>query len=324
MDGKGQGREQDCDNSREEMKEKWEEICSGTSSPHRNLTHILDKLHHDIILLGDVTEGRESLGRFSTWFSRIAAILILPVLVTSIYFHHEWNELRGNQESWAEIYSPSGARTKFMLPDGSTGFLNGDSRIKYPMNFQKNRHVELVGEAYFDVVHNENRPFVVAIDDLRVKVLGTQFNVIAYDHEGEAEVILESGSVELMSVNNNATVMMKPDEQVIYSKKTGIIRKQAVNASRFTSWKDGRLEFRNVRFTDVAKRLSRWFNVDVVVKDDKLKNFRYRATFEDEGLDEILVLLKLTAPIDYHIESRKQLKDGTFSKRKITLTLRNK
>lgn len=308
--------------SRTEMSEKWEEICNDTRLPNRDLNHILDKLHHKINITPSTNTERFGGNRLFVWFSRVAAILIIPLLLTGVYFHHEWRELRFEAEnSFVEIYSPYGARTKFVLPDGTKGVLNGDSKLKYAMNFNKNRYVEVSGEAYFDVVHNEKQPFVVDIHDVEVKVLGTRFNVVNYADEDESEVILESGKIELQNRINDYKTMMEPNQKIIFSKKTGAIQKYKVNAKQLTAWKDGRLVFRDERFADVAKRLSRWFNVDVVIEDESLKNYRYRATFEDERLEEILMLLKLTAPINYKLERRKQLHNSTFSKQKVTLFL---
>ena len=151
-------------------------------------------------------------------FSKVAVVLIIPALITIAVLSYLSVNSPEKAESWAEIHSPVGSRTKFQLPDGTQGWLNGGSSIKYPINFMKHRSVEISGEAWFDVVHLKSEEFCVITPYFDVKVLGTQFNVIAYDDETTAEVILERGKVLSFGKDQGVKEELKPDQQLVYNK----------------------------------------------------------------------------------------------------------
>ena len=115
---------------------------------------------------------------------------------------------------------------------------------------------------------------------------------------------------------------LQPDHQLVISRKTGFINTKEVVTKKYTSWKEGKLVLRNDSMNEVVKRIGRWYNVEIDLKDKKLESYRYRATFEDETFSEVLKLLKLTSPIDYVEHKREMLSDGTFTKKKITLFLK--
>ena len=112
---------------------------------------------------------------------------------------------------------------------------------------------------------------------------------------------------------------MKPGEKVEYDIELKAIKKSKVNSKKYSLWKEGKLVFRDDPFDEVAKRLSRWYNVDIVVNQTSKIDFRLRATFEDEEIEEVLRLIKLTFPIDYKIEKRKKDTGGKFEKRRIII-----
>ncbi len=281
-----------------------------------NLDPILLKLHRQII--GDKKDRQP----IKLWgmLQRVAAILFIPLLLASIVFNFK-NEFIVEQEtSWAEIKCPLGVRTEFELPDGSTGFLNSGSTLKFPTSFKMNeRSVQLLGEAYFDVVHNKNQPFHVQTGKLDVKVLGTTFNVVAYPEQQFEEITLESGKVDILSKSGQSITVLLPDEQLNLDLQTNKYQKSKVVASQYISWTTGVLSFRNERFEQVVRRLGRWYNIDIVLEGTELNNYTYHATFENEPFEEVLKLMELTAPISYQMEARKLLPDGSFSKRKVHL-----
>jgi len=223
--------------------------------------------------------------------------------------------------SYAEIQCPMGVRTKFQLPDGSTGFLNSGSRLKYPVQFIGERKVELSGEAFFDVVHNAEIPFHVNTRNLDIKVMGTTFNVIANEDESTEEIVLQTGSVDVSSKEGKQLAVLAQNEQLTMDTEKKTFTKNAVEASQYTSWKDGKLVFRNENMQKVARRLSRWYNAEVIINDRQLDVYTFHATFIDEPLDEVLKLLAFTTPISYSEEKRVSNLEGVFQKRKIVLSL---
>ena len=304
--------------AKEILNEDWESQFYLESLPVKDLNPILDRVHHHIRL----TERDKSV-RIS-WvqgFQRVAAILIVPLLLSFLgYFYYQFKS-PASPVSFAEIQCPMGVRTKFQLPDGSTGYLNSGSRLKYPVQFIGERKVELSGEAFFDVVHNAEIPFHVNTKNLDIKVLGTTFNVIANEEEQTEEIVLQTGKVDVSSKNGEQLAVMKPNEQLTLNIEKQTTTKNEVEASQYTTWKEGKLVFRNEDMLQVARRLSRWYNVEVVVDDRMLDTYTFHATFADEPLDEVLKLLSITTPLSFNEVKRESNQQGVFQKRKIVLSI---
>lgn len=302
------------------MESDW----NGTDHTNNNkerLSQILDNLHFQRNMKSNVKA--KVFHNFYQAFSKVAVVLIIPAIITIAVLSYLSINSTEKAESWAEIHSPVGSRTKFQLPDGSQGWLNGGSSIKYPINFMKHRNVEISGEAWFDVVHLESKEFRVITPYFDVKVLGTQFNVIAYDDETTAEVILERGKVLLLDKKQEVKEELKPDEYFVYDKLKKSFIKRDFDSKTYTSWKDGLLIFKNVSMSEIAKRIERRYNTEIILHGDSLKSSIFRATFQDENLDEICKMLSTVAPIKYKIHAREKLPDNTFAKSKVEMWLIN-
>lgn len=304
----------------EYMEDDWSNTESNIDNPKR-LEQLLDKLHHQINLNSAFkTSGFQ---RIYQLFSKIAVVLFIPALITIIALSYWSVSSTGKNESWAEIYSPVGSRTQFQLPDGSHGWLNSGSSIKYPINFSKNRQVEVSGEAWFDVVHLSSEEFIVATPFFDVKVLGTQFNVVAYPNENTAEVILERGKVAVLGKDNLVKAELTPDQHLVYDKLTKEATTTDIDSKSYTSWKEGVLIFKNAPMYEIARRLERKYHTEITLHGDSLRTSIFRATFEDESLDEICKMLSTVAPIKYKIHRREKLPDNTFANGKIEMWLKN-
>jgi transmembrane sensor len=283
----------------------------------RNFDLLLDKVHHRIRL-----NESSNKPNFSFWntFQRVAAILIFPLLLSFLAYLYYNNANRNNEPgSYAEIQCPLGVRTKFQLPDGSTGFLNSGSSLKYPVSFTSERTVELSGEAFFNVTHNKEIPFHVNTKNLDIKVLGTTFNVICNEDEKTEEIVLQTGKVDVLSKSGNQLAEISPNEQLTLNIEKQTFTKKIVEASQYSTWKDGKLVFRNENMQQLARRLSRWYNAEVIVGDTLLEGYTFHATFIDEPLDEVMKLIAITTPISYNEEARLADKNGAYQKRKIRL-----
>jgi len=304
--------------SEEVLNEDWESQFYSESTSGRDLKPILDRVHHRIHL-----NEETKLSKLSWWqgFQRAAAILIIPLMLSFLAYFYFQPKPFADPVSYAEIQCPMGVRTKFQLPDGSTGYLNSGSSLKYPVQFVGERKVELIGEAFFDVVHNAEIPFHVNTKNLDIKVLGTTFNVIANEDEETEEIVLQTGKVNVSSKSGNQMAVLKPNEQLTLDIEKQTVTKSEVEATQYTSWKEGKLVFRNEKMQQVARRLSRWYNAEVVVDDRLLENYTFHATFADEPLDEVLKLLSITTPISYNEEKRVSDKYGIYQKRKINLKI---
>jgi ferric-dicitrate binding protein FerR (iron transport regulator) len=228
-----------------------------------------------------------------------------------------------------EITSNAGAKTKMRLPDGSLVWLNSSSKLTYQGDFNKSqREVTLEGEGFFDVAKNPGKPFIVHTHGIDIKVLGTAFNVKCYAADETIETTLLRGSVEVIRKNDPAApaITLKPNEKLVYNKNTpkhtpltqttsstntelitenmDIVR-IPVNIpdsnKTETSWVYNKLIFEGDNFTELAKKMERWFNVSIVFKDEKIKNYRFKGSFANESINEALVALQISKHFSYEI-----------------------
>ena len=301
----------------------WDEIPLEPNIKRYSGAHILDQIHHKVKIEEAIFLNKTKPKiRFISYLTRIAAILFIPLLVASLLYYIQ-NISTGNLQSYSEIYAPYGTRTTFYLPDGSTGWLNGGSSLKFPTQFSgKVRDVKLTGEAYFNVTSNHKKPFIVSTENIDVKVFGTSFNVMAYADEQITEVTLESGQIEVFKKTNNiikSIGILNPNESCIYNLLSDSSKILSINSTEKLSWLDGKLTFRYDPFKEVVRKINRWYNVNIVIKDELLDTYIYYGTFKDETLEEVLRLLQFTAPIRYRDIERERKQDGTFEKRKIEI-----
>ncbi len=301
------------------LKEDWDQSLQNKEED-KNLYHILFKIQQEIH--SESIGNRGSLLK-NIWrsYSKLAAIFLIPLMLAIPTYLIITNQEKEAGITYTEIHAPLGTRTKFELPDGSSGWLNSGSVLKFSQPFVNDRKLSLTGEAYFDVKHLDGSDFKVAFADLYVNVLGTKFNVMAYNDEDIAEVILEQGSIEILNEEEKLISNVEPNQKFTLNKRLKSASIEQIDANSYTSWKDGKLMFRNEPIINVVKRLGRWYNVDFVLADDQLLDINYRATFVNEQLEEVLKLLSYSTPIRYEIENRKMNDDHEFLKRKVILRL---
>lgn len=230
---------------------------------------------------------------------RIAAVLIIPLLVATIYF-----ALKSDPVEYIEIRTNPGMTAKVDLPDGTKVWLNSRSYLKHPSRFTSHtRDVELTGEAYFDVEPDKHKPFIVNTPfDIKAEVLGTEFNMEAYETEKEVRTTLVSGSVRLTfkgEDNDDKSFVMKPDEEFVYNHKNKKLSVNKPYIPTLTAWKDGMVILKNTPFEETLKILSKRFNVEFIVKNDKLYNGSYTGPFNEQHLQLILDYFRFSTGIQY-------------------------
>lgn len=208
---------------------------------------------------------------------------------------------------YCEVSVDYGSKSALILPDGTTVKLNSGSKLRYPQKFStKSREVSLEGEAYFEVVKNPKKPFIVQSGDLDIRVLGTKFNLKAYSNDKYIETTLITGVVEVAARNKGFnTLMLKPAEQAVYnrtSKNVKVYKKDQKSLANYISWKDNFLVFKEEKFDEVIKKLERWYNVKIVVKQQYLKDLTFTGTFENETIEQALEALRITTPFTYSLE----------------------
>jgi transmembrane sensor len=264
--------------------------------------------------------------RFISVLSRIAAILFIPLLCYTLAASFSGRMNTGERKSdisWQTITTSAGMRGSVNLPDGSRVTLNSGSEIRYPTRFTKGtREIQLTGEAFFEVTKDKKHPFIVRTDKLNVEVLGTTFNVSAYNDGKPVEVVLATGSIKLFSGEGHEKkqlALLEPGNRAVYNASDNKLTVSGVNTDKYLAWRDGNIIFRDDSMSDVVSRLERWFNVDIYVQDKSILDYEITARFHDETLEQVLTLLKLSSGIEYTIEKNSQLKDGNFTRTKIYL-----
>ena len=236
------------------------------------------------------------------WSMRIAAGLFVPLLLASTWLAYRQFTSTETAAVYAmqEITSPAGMRSQVVLPDGSKVWLNAESTLKFPVPFPKDiRNIDLKGEAFFEVVKNQNKPFVVQSGNVQVKVLGTRFDCKAFDEDKTIEVILEEGSVALNS-NTTATgaeSVLKPGDRAVIEKETGKTQISNEEVQKYIAWHTGKLVFDNTSMEEVASMIERWYGVVVVIKDPEILKYRFTTTFDNESIFHVIELLGLSSPI---------------------------
>ncbi len=310
-----------CDFSKENelknfLKKHWYEFLREDSEEEKDLSHVLYRIHYRINTRKEFHDRKQKISNFLLFFSKIAAILFIPLVIyTGIQL---LNVFGSGKKVPLEIKAPAWARVEFTLPDGSRGWLNSGSTISYMAGSKFKREVNLKGEAFFEV-SKKKKIFKVYTDDVSISVYGTKFNVAAYDNENTVEVVLEEGSVSFSDKKSGRTYLMRPGEFVEYDKSTGKTHMENVQTYKYTSWKEGKLVFRNDPIDVIARRLERWYNIDVEIEGNLHSDLRLRATFVDEDLEEILEILKRTLKIDYRIVEGTIGKEDVYVKRKVIL-----
>lgn len=256
------------------------------------------------------------------WATGIAALLLLSFLF--IYYINSGKKLQPIAQN--SVSTKPGSKSKLQLPDGSEVWLNVDSRITYNENFAGNiREVYLDGEAYFDVVKDKTRPFVIHTKSVDIKVLGTAFNVRSYADETNTETALIRGSVEITVLNDpGKKIILKPSEKLVVQNAGATQEAEPAKAkeekpllsitkvhylvndstSVETSWIKNKLAFEAETLEQVAMKLERWYDIHIVITDDQLKDVKYTGLFEEESVTEVMNALKLTGNFNYTIDRK--------------------
>jgi len=201
-----------------------------------------------------------------------------------------------------QLIIPYGKTSEIMLSDGTKVFLNAGSRLVYPEKFSgKTREVLLVGEAFFDVTHDQAHPFVVQVSDLRIKVLGTQFNISAYPSDPNIETVLASGRINIEK--NNAGLFerptgLAPNQLASFDKNSNKTTIKNVNAENYTLWTKGILQFESTDLIKIANRLERYYNIRFEYQDPSLGNLLISGKMElKEDKEEICDRLARAAAV---------------------------
>ena len=222
------------------------------------------------------------------------------------------------------VSTKNGSKSKLQLPDGTQVWLNSGSNISYDNDFGgATRQVRLTGEAFFDVVKDNARPFIIHTTTVDITVLGTAFNVRSYPEEKVTETSLIRGAVEVtLKANADKKIFLKPNEKLIVSNDSTLVKSDSIHVADVRKkpaamtltqvhhlnkdtvasevlWTKNKLVFDGETLSEVALKLERWYGVKVIIQGDELKNMEYTGVFDDDNLTEVLYALQLSGNFKY-------------------------
>lgn len=263
---------------------------------------------------------------------RYAAFIAVLVCIGLLAYRYSSNVLNKKAEiTYTEIITSDGQKKEVELPDGTKVWINSGTKLKYASNFGKtDRELFLQGEAYFDVKRDTSKMFIVRAENITIKVLGTSFNVKCYPELKTIETTVISGTVSLESnektegkdiviLNKKEKATFLKNQQKMYVTKNPNenpkstvepieLKKLSISDEEtkyIASWKDQSLSFNNESFEEMAFKLQKWYNVKITIKDEKLKDYRYKGKFDNgKSIFEVLQVIKLTTPISYEYNEK--------------------
>ena len=293
-----------------------------------NSTDLID----NAMMIDDKTNFAKKTKPFLKWSMATAAVLI-GLAVCIQYVNSNKNNLLDIGNNYNEIIAKRGTKTKIILPDGSQVWLNSDSKLSYGARFNDTiREVSLEGEAYFDVIKDKKRPFIVMTNALNIRVLGTAFNIKSYAHDATIETTLIRGMIEVRKNNEPATkkIVLTPNEKLVYNKLEALLvrpnneqntiakkleslsittlSKNIPDSSRVeTAWIYGRLVFDGDSFEALAEKMERWYNIKITIQNQSISNNRFSGVFEKENVEEAFKALQLITMFKYDIHDNEIL-----------------
>ncbi|MEN8125986.1 MAG: FecR domain-containing protein [Bacteroidota bacterium] len=217
------------------------------------------------------------------------------------------SSVNNNKVAYNTLIVPYGTRSKVKLSDGSMVWLNSGSKLVYPIIFNGNkREVYLEGEAIFEVAHNKDHPFTVMVDNHEIEVLGTVFNVSNYLDENIVNTTLKSGSIQINYKGNSFFKSKKifkvsPGSMASFNKTTSHINSKKVDVEKYFAWKKGIFIFKNDSLEFIMKRLSRYYNVDIVIEDENIATQTFSGYLDiRDDVEKVVQVIKETASFEYN------------------------
>ena len=238
---------------------------------------------------------------FRSWVTVAAAAVIF--IVTGVLFL-TLRPKTDKQIVYSEYFTLAGQRKMITLTDGSTITLNNLSKISIPENFSDIREVSIDGEAFFNVVHDPKKPFIVRAGKLKVQVLGTSFDVRHYRSDQMIAVVVTTGKVGVMAKGRKEAWMLTPGKQLIYNSSTENTTENIITPSDYTGWQKGELVFNDDKMEDICKSLERWYGVKITIRTASLKGKRISLKQNNETLNTVLSMLGKAGNYQFKIQGK--------------------
>ncbi|WP_163716544.1 FecR domain-containing protein [Mangrovibacterium lignilyticum] len=288
----------------EELRDAWFAAGIIRNIPEINVEQQYNKLHNKLNPAQSKTI-RVTFSRLPEWL-KIAAVFVLAFLMGAMAINLRNNHAIGSPSPYV-LEAPYGAKIKMDLGDGTRVWLNAGSKLSYSNSFNSNnRNVTLSGEAYFQVAKNKKLPFIVQAGQVKVKAVGTAFNVKAYADEDKLEATLVEGTIELSQGGDKQ--MLMPRQMITIDRPNALTGKMKyqiatnVNTDIYTSWIGKRWIFERENMLDFAKKLERRYDVRISIEDERLTTYKITGSIEQQTLGQLLSALQLTIPLSYKIQ----------------------
>ena len=288
------------DEADETIRQIWDECGEATVNDAST-----EKAYHQMMTS---LQGSQSSAKRFSWL-KMAAMWAIPVILlgAAAWFYSVATE---RAKLYSEVvfmhkFTAYGERSMIILPDSSKVWLNGGSSLIYPSRFvSAERNVCLTGEAYFEVKKDNSRPFTVDVNQMKLRVLGTTFNVFSYPDNPQIVATLETGKVQITVANKKKPYILEPNEQLVLDSKTGDVELHNVNAPDFSVWRVPSLYFEETKLIYAFQQIERTYNVKIHVQNSHYNNQTIRAHFNsDETIEGIMAVIKMLIPaINYEIE----------------------
>ncbi|QDH79870.1 FecR family protein [Echinicola soli] len=313
-----------------ESNEQWEKWCQKYPDKVHLLQHAKDLLHSmqleetnsmelrerdkllDTLLVENsaykkkrIRDHRDRLRKNTTYWIRgvAASLLLIGVLVLGKVLVLDEKGIDQQKITWTEKAVPRGMKKMIYLPDGTKVTLNSGSVLSYASNFENNRSVKLKGQAFFEVQRDKDHPFRIKSGEITTTVLGTSFDVKAYDDEQELHVAVMSGKVEVESERGLVSYLEK-GEVSYYRPDLPAMRKSGFDYEELIGWKHKIIKFNQASYQQVFSTLSKWYDVDFKV-DPALKiHGKYTAKFQNQSLPNVLIGLEHSSNLDFRIKGK--------------------
>lgn len=240
------------------------------------------------------------------WMVAAGFVLVFGLGMLMQYILPQKSQEQFSYLAETRIEVPLGQMSNVVLPDGTTVRLNSGTKLVYSGKFNSGeRVVSLEGEAFFDVSKDQTHPFLIKTSTLDFKVYGTSFNIQAYPEDKEINTTLVEGSLGIIGKSGNELARLVPGENASYRDVDKKLLVGKVNLDLYTSWKDGLVTFRNEKLKDIARKIERWYNVEIVIKNARLGEEIYLGTIlKNKPIDQILEVFALTSSLKYRIVTR--------------------
>lgn len=270
----------------EALREEWDRLDPAEvfTVDERSYRRKLERLHREMRVAPKA--------RLITLSRRAAAVAAVVVVMLMGVEFFVVKHLAADSTTW--LVTAENSKGRFTLPDGSTVWLNADSRLAYGADFAENgrRRVRLDGEAFFDVKRDTLAPFEVTMGELQVRVLGTRFMASHIDDFGIEEVTLQSGSVEVEHLHSQERIRLAPDQNCTFDASTGLMSVRRVAAGNYCSWTGDSIVFENRTLEEIVINLEHWYNIRIRIESDVDPSVRISFTLRPETLDETLRIIE--------------------------------